>query len=651
MSHLTPPELLPLFDLKHDSKQICEGERADIVRFFKPEENDAFVAKTYKSGLTGLQLRENALLFHISQASVKVGGQKVKLNSRIAPLHQATNSTSQGIFEITVRWQGFDLMDWAKLAPRSPQADHKHLMGNAIFLLALARSTLRALYLLHLDGMVHCDIKSDNLCLKWLPGSLQRQKNAYVGQLNPDHLKAIDLGISLKQRSERGPIPDLNGKVPARENHAPRLVAAYMQYLQTRQTQIFEQLDWRVDMWALGHMLQEWAGHDDFLATRSLNRQFFELAEQLKDMEGNFTEGQPYRPAPQPLPHPEIIERMDRLIGAENDQVWEFSVAVSGASGKSQPAVDTVPPPPPPKPIKQVLRPERIRERPFAPVIDSTDKIWPFVLVPPPAPSPALPPSTPNLTSAPNLKQKAPALSKPGSGWFARFEPLLLVSCVILAISSAILLVGVLFGPTLVANSRTLAANLFAASGVLLFGAKSESAPSATPTTASAVAHRPIALIANRYQPQGDGSEVLDTQTGLTWQRFSVGQRWDVATGKVVGEVKKFTFAEAGKLASGGWRLPTVRNLSSLVECSEGMTALSIDLKDGGPKLEAAFCVGKTYQRPTINLKAFPGTADDWYWTSSGSVGVPEHGWGISFNASYVGYGSRSNTYAVKLVR
>src|ERR1017187_3712703 len=69
-------------------------------------------------------------------------------------------------------------------------------------------------------------------------------------------------------------------------------------------------------------------------------------------------------------------------------------------------------------------------------------------------------------------------------------------------------------------------------------------------------------VINPRYLVNGDS--VFDKSTELTWSRCSVGQRWKDGIG-CYGATGKFTFDEAQHLSVGGWRVPTLNELRTLV--------------------------------------------------------------------------------------
>ena len=155
-----------------------------------------------------------------------------------------------------------------------------------------------------------------------------------------------------------------------------------------------------------------------------------------------------------------------------------------------------------------------------------------------------------------------------------------------------------------------------------------------------------LALIDARYQVMGDGSEIKDTQTGLIWQRCSVGQRWTGSSCE--GQQKLFTFGGAQKLAKDGWRVPSLRELTGLVYCSSGITNYLVDPKDGGEAIKNG-CFGK-FQTPTIARTFFPD-ASGGYWSSTSYVGDWIIEWIVSFGDGALYRNNSWEKNAVRLVR
>lgn len=157
----------------------------------------------------------------------------------------------------------------------------------------------------------------------------------------------------------------------------------------------------------------------------------------------------------------------------------------------------------------------------------------------------------------------------------------------------------------------------------------------------------PVDKIGGSYLVLGDGSEIRDTRTGLIWQRCSVGQIWN--GNNCTGNAKKFKFDEAQELTGNGWRVPTVREMASLIYCSTGKTRSWNDPKDGGAPIGSE-CLDD-YQHPAISKNAFPDTPEWGHWTSSPYAGNDSDAWGVAFGNGYVGGNQRNLSSHVRLVR
>lgn len=71
----------------------------------------------------------------------------------------------------------------------------------------------------------------------------------------------------------------------------------------------------------------------------------------------------------------------------------------------------------------------------------------------------------------------------------------------------------------------------------------------------------------SRYELLNHGSEVKDKQTGLIWQRCSVGQAWDGTTCQGYPEYYGWTDAlKQAKQYGQDWRVPNINELFSLLE-------------------------------------------------------------------------------------
>jgi hypothetical protein len=115
---------------------------------------------------------------------------------------------------------------------------------------------------------------------------------------------------------------------------------------------------------------------------------------------------------------------------------------------------------------------------------------------------------------------------------------------------------------------------------------------------------------------------VRDNVTGLEWQQATVPGTYTWA--------QAITYCENLVLPAGGysdWRLPTIKELSTLVDSSI------------------------PYPGPTINTTFFPGTVASYYWSSTTYAYYTSYAWGVSFGYGYVMYYDKTNNYYVRAVR
>ena len=135
---------------------------------------------------------------------------------------------------------------------------------------------------------------------------------------------------------------------------------------------------------------------------------------------------------------------------------------------------------------------------------------------------------------------------------------------------------------------------------------------------------------------QRDGPVARDYINKLEWMRCSVGQHWENDT--CVGEVLMLSVAEAqeiiervANLDGGGWRLPTVKELQTIVS-----------------KVETR----PDDVEPNIDQETFPNTFAGPYWSVDQSFYSKRYQWSVNFFT-----GQRYNRFfptqkiAVRLVR
>ena len=123
-----------------------------------------------------------------------------------------------------------------------------------------------------------------------------------------------------------------------------------------------------------------------------------------------------------------------------------------------------------------------------------------------------------------------------------------------------------------------------------------------------------LLLVSGSVHAQFFGSDhtVKDVTTGVTWLRCSVGQAWDPSLETCTGQIVKLNHDEipialtqAKKQLGGDWRLPTRKELMSLV-CDQCLP-------------------------PKINSKYFPNLSSEAYWTGDKNWMNPRTLWTVNF--------------------
>lgn len=127
---------------------------------------------------------------------------------------------------------------------------------------------------------------------------------------------------------------------------------------------------------------------------------------------------------------------------------------------------------------------------------------------------------------------------------------------------------------------------------------------------------------------------LVDSRTGLMWMRCSLGYVWqDGSCARDESKPAEFSWGDALQAAAGAksfagyqdWRMPNRKELASIVE-------------------------GVCFD-PAINLTLFPATEAKGYWSSSPNNFNESFAWAVNFiNGDHVST-SRTNLFAVRLVR
>ena len=133
-----------------------------------------------------------------------------------------------------------------------------------------------------------------------------------------------------------------------------------------------------------------------------------------------------------------------------------------------------------------------------------------------------------------------------------------------------------------------------------------------------------------RYSYSTDGDEVLDSTTGLIWQRCALGAAWTGSsctfTNSTFTHEQVLSLAKSQANSSGkAWRVPNVKELNSITDKSRGPAAI-----DG---------------------TAFPSTSANLFWSSTPYLDNLQNAWAINFAYGNADADLRSSALSARLVR
>jgi hypothetical protein len=113
---------------------------------------------------------------------------------------------------------------------------------------------------------------------------------------------------------------------------------------------------------------------------------------------------------------------------------------------------------------------------------------------------------------------------------------------------------------------------------------------------------------------------VYDTKTKLTWQQTISSNSYAWA------DAKTYCAGVGSSLGGTGWRLPTLKELQSIVDYSQA-------------------------DSPMIDSTAFPGTPSDWFWSASPASYSSSDAWFVYFVDGSSSYYHITDTDYVRCVR
>lgn len=118
------------------------------------------------------------------------------------------------------------------------------------------------------------------------------------------------------------------------------------------------------------------------------------------------------------------------------------------------------------------------------------------------------------------------------------------------------------------------------------------------------------------------GGTVSDSKTKLTWQQAAPATLYAWSDAKTY--CASATVSSA--LGGSGWRLPTVKELLTILDDSQATP-------------------------PLIDATAFPGTASGYFWAVSVAAGTASSAWEVDFSSGNTGGFAEATTRNVRCVR
>ena len=144
------------------------------------------------------------------------------------------------------------------------------------------------------------------------------------------------------------------------------------------------------------------------------------------------------------------------------------------------------------------------------------------------------------------------------------------------------------------------------------------------PSVIMADCNNAITPTTNHLVDNNNGT-VSDPKTGLVWKKCSVGQSYNSSSNSCDGTATTFTWQAALQQADSDWRVPNIKELSSIVEFS---------------------CF-----RPAINEEVFSATPFRVYWSSSPFASNSFYAWLVVFRYGGDEKYLKNEGFHVRLVR
>lgn len=189
--------------------------------------------------------RENRLL---NLFAARKGGPVVQM-------HSFTAATPGVLSALETFDAGVTIADWLTVsAAYADGAVLPHPFSRGEDFLRLMRACLKALHYIHDIGVVHCDIKANNICIPFLPGVFVEGMRV---RPDFDNIRLIDFSFSLWPELPLETALPIAPEGEAANYLSPLLRKALRQDQNGQSVLALNKLDYRVDFFSLGYMLQD----------------------------------------------------------------------------------------------------------------------------------------------------------------------------------------------------------------------------------------------------------------------------------------------------------------------------------------------------------------------------------------------------------
>jgi serine/threonine protein kinase len=217
---------------------------------------------------------------------------------------------------------GITIANWLRIKPGyADAATLSHPFQRPDAFLRLIRACLIALRQIHVNRIVHCDIKEDNICIPYACYPSTADANSI--KLEFDKLKLIDFAFSIAHAIPLTQILviDPDERVPY---HSRRLTSALRADRRSGCPNAVQQLDYRVDLFSLGYMAEKISAAGLDLPTGTDGRILQDVRDLIRTLKAFDSV-----PDVGPLPHDHLIAEIDRLLTAMAgfSESQEFRVA------------------------------------------------------------------------------------------------------------------------------------------------------------------------------------------------------------------------------------------------------------------------------------------------------------------------------------